>query len=150
DVEIAPGVVIGRGVVLEGKTRIGAGTRIGPYTIVRDSTIGEGCRVEASMIEGATLEDHVRIGPYSHLRPGAYLEKGVEMGNFGEVKNSRLGRGTKMHHFSYVGDAQVGERVNVSAGVITLNYDGVRKHRTEIGDDAFIGTDTLLRAPIKV
>ena len=102
------------------------------------------------MVEGATLEDDVRIGPYSHLRPGAYLEKGVEMGNFGEVKNSRLGKGTKMHHFSYVGDAQVGERVNVSAGVITLNYDGVRKHHTEIGDDAFIGSDSLLRAPVKI
>jgi len=150
DVEIAPDVIIERGSVMEGKTRIGTGTRIGPYTIVRDSTIGEGCRVEASMIEGATLEDEVRIGPYSHLRPGAYLEKGVEMGNFGEVKNSRLGKGTKMHHFSYVGDAQVGQRVNVSAGVITLNYDGVRKNRTEIGDDAFIGSDSLLRAPIKV
>ena len=150
DVELAPDVVIERGSVLEGKTRIGTGTRIGPYTIVRDSTIGEGCRVEASVVEGATMEDDVRIGPYSHLRPGAHLEKGVEMGNFGEVKNSRLGKGTKMHHFSYVGDAQVGERVNVSAGVITLNYDGVRKHRTEIGDDAFIGSDTLLRAPIKV
>jgi len=150
DVEIAPDVVIERGSVLEGKTRIGTGTRIGPYTIVRDSTIGEGCRVEASMVEGATLEDEVRIGPYSHLRPGAYLEKGVEMGNFGEVKNSRLGKGTKMHHFSYVGDAHVGQRVNVSAGVITLNYDGVRKNRTEIGDDAFIGSDSLLRAPIRV
>jgi bifunctional UDP-N-acetylglucosamine pyrophosphorylase/glucosamine-1-phosphate N-acetyltransferase len=150
DVEIAPDVVIERGSVLEGKTRIGTGTRIGPYTIVRDSTIGEGCRVEASMVEGATLEDEVRIGPYSHLRPGAYLEKGVAMGNFGEVKNSRLGKGTKMHHFSYVGDAQVGERVNVSAGVITLNYDGVHKNRTEIGDDAFIGSDSLLRAPIRI
>ncbi len=150
DVEIAPDVVVECGSVLEGKTRIGTGTRIGPYAIVRDTQIGERCRVEASVLEGATLEDDVRIGPYSHLRPGAYLEKGVEMGNFGEVKNSRLGKGTKMHHFSYVGDAHVGERVNVSAGVITLNYDGVRKHRTEIGDDAFIGSDSLLRAPIKV
>jgi bifunctional UDP-N-acetylglucosamine pyrophosphorylase/glucosamine-1-phosphate N-acetyltransferase len=150
DVEIAPDVVIEHGTVLEGKTRIGTGTRIGPYAIVRETTIGERCRVEGSVLEGATLEDDVRIGPYSHLRPGAYLEKGVEMGNFGEVKNSRLGKGTKMHHFSYVGDAQVGQRVNVSAGVITLNYDGVRKNRTEIGDDAFIGSDTLLRAPIRV
>jgi len=150
EVEIAPDVVIERGTVLEGKTRIGSGTRIGPYSIVRDTIIGERCRVEASVHESATLEDDVRIGPYSHLRPGAHLEKGVEMGNFGEVKNARLGKGTKMHHFSYVGDAQVGQRVNISAGVITLNYDGVRKHRTEIGDDAFIGSDTLLRAPIKV
>jgi bifunctional UDP-N-acetylglucosamine pyrophosphorylase/glucosamine-1-phosphate N-acetyltransferase len=117
---------------------------------VRDTIIGERCRVEASVLEGATLEDDVRIGPYSHLRPGAHLEKGVEMGNFGEVKNARLGRGTKMHHFSYVGDAQVGQRVNIGAGTITVNYDGVRKHRTDIGDDAFIGSDSLLRAPIKI
>jgi len=150
DVEIAPDAVIERGSVLEGRTRIGSGTRIGPYAIVRDTTVGERCRVEASVLEGATLEDDVRIGPYSHLRVGAHLEKGVEMGNFGEVKNARLGKGTKMHHFSYVGDALVGQRVNISAGVITLNYDGVRKHRTEIGDDAFIGSDSLLRAPIKV
>ena len=150
DVDIAPDVVIDRGCILEGRTRIGTGTRIGPYTIVRDTRIGERCRVEASVLEGATLEDDVTVGPYSHLRPGAHLEKGVQLGNFGEVKNARLGRGTKMHHFSYVGDAQVGQRVNISAGVITLNYDGVRKHRTEIGDDAFIGSDSLLRAPIKV
>jgi len=150
DVVIEPDVVIERGSVLEGRTHIGTGTRIGPYAIVRDSQVGERCRVEASVLEGATLEDDVTVGPYSHLRPGAHLEKGVQLGNFGEVKNARLGRGTKMHHFSYVGDAQVGQRANISAGVITLNYDGVRKHRTEIGDDAFIGSDTLLRAPIKV
>ncbi|HUG05513.1 MAG: bifunctional UDP-N-acetylglucosamine diphosphorylase/glucosamine-1-phosphate N-acetyltransferase GlmU [Chloroflexota bacterium] len=150
DVAIAPDVVIERGSVLEGRTRIGSGTRIGPYAIVRDTQVGERCRVEASVLEGATLEDDVRIGPYSHLRPGAHLEAGVEMGNFGEVKNARLAKGTKMHHFSYIGDAQVGQRVNIGAGTITLNYDGVRKHRTEIGDDAFIGSDTLLRAPIKV
>jgi bifunctional UDP-N-acetylglucosamine pyrophosphorylase/glucosamine-1-phosphate N-acetyltransferase len=150
DVEIAADAVIERGSILEGRTKIGARTRIGPYSVLRDTTVGADCRVEASVLEGATLEDGVRIGPYSHLRPGAYLERGVEMGNFGEVKNARLRKGTKMHHFSYVGDADVGERVNISAGVITLNYDGVRKHRTEIGDDAFIGSDTLLRAPIKV
>ncbi len=150
DVEIAPDVVIERGCVLEGRTRIGSGTRIGPYAIVRDTQVGARCRVEASVLEGATLEDDVRIGPYSHLRPGAHLEPGVELGNFGEVKSARLGKGTKMHHFSYVGDAQVGQRVNIGAGTITLNYDGIRKNRTEIGDDAFIGSDTLLRAPIKV
>jgi bifunctional UDP-N-acetylglucosamine pyrophosphorylase/glucosamine-1-phosphate N-acetyltransferase len=150
EVELAPDVVIERGSILEGKTTVGTGTRIGPYSILRDATVGANCRVEASVIEGATLEDDVRIGPYSHLRPGAYLERGVEMGNFGEVKASRLGAGTKMHHFSYVGDASVGKRVNISAGVITLNYDGVNKNRTDIGDDAFIGSDTLLRAPVKV
>ena len=150
DVELAPDVVIERGSILEGATKVGAGTRIGPYSILRDSTVGANCRVEASVLEGATLEDEVTIGPYSHLRPGAYLERGVGMGNFGEVKNARLGAGTKMHHFSYIGDAKVGQRVNIGAGTITLNYDGVNKHRTEIGDDAFIGSDTLLRAPVKV
>lgn len=150
EVVLAPDVVVERGTILEGKTRIGAGTRVGPYSIVRDTTVGERCRIEASVLESATLEDDVRIGPFSHLRPGAYLEAGVEMGNFGEVKNARLGSGTKQHHFSYVGDATLGKRVNIGAGTITLNYDGVRKHRTEIGDDAFIGSDTLLRAPVKV
>ena len=150
DVRIAADVVIERGTILEGKTSIGAGSRIGPYAVVRDTTVGERCKVENSTLEGATLEDDVRIGPYSHLRPGAYLERGVEMGNFGEVKNARLKTGTKMHHFSYVGDAEVGQRVNIGAGTITLNYDGVKKNRTVIGDDAFIGSDTLLRAPVTV
>jgi len=150
DVTIAPEAVIERGTILEGKTRIGAGSRIGPYAVLRDTTVGERCTVENSTLEGATLEDEVTIGPYSHLRPGAYLERGVAMGNFGEVKNARLRKGTKMHHFSYVGDADVGERVNIGAGTITLNYDGVRKNRTTIGDDAFIGSDTLLRAPVTV
>jgi bifunctional UDP-N-acetylglucosamine pyrophosphorylase/glucosamine-1-phosphate N-acetyltransferase len=150
DVEIAPDVLVERGTILEGKTRVGAGSRVGPYAVLRDTTVGERCHVENSTLEGATLEDDVTIGPYSHLRPGAYLEKGVEMGNFGEVKNARLRRGTKMHHFSYVGDADVGARVNIGAGTITLNYDGVRKSRTVIGEDAFIGSDTLLRAPVTV
>ncbi|TME25196.1 MAG: UDP-N-acetylglucosamine diphosphorylase/glucosamine-1-phosphate N-acetyltransferase [Chloroflexi bacterium] len=150
DVTIAADVVIERGTILEGKTRIGAGSRVGPYAVMRDTIVGERCTVENSTLEGATLEEDVRIGPYSHLRPGAYLERGVQMGNFGEVKNARLRKDTKMHHFSYVGDADVGERVNIGAGTITLNYDGVRKNRTTIGDDAFIGSDTLLRAPVTV
>src|SRR5207237_6370839 len=139
-----------RATSLEGKTSIGAGSRVGPYAVLRDTTVGERCRVENSTPEGATLEDEVGSGAYAHLRPGAYLERGVQMGNFGEVKNARLGTGTKMHHFSYVGDAEVGQRVNIGAGTITLNYDGVKKNRTVIGDDAFIGSDTLLRAPVTV
>jgi bifunctional UDP-N-acetylglucosamine pyrophosphorylase/glucosamine-1-phosphate N-acetyltransferase len=151
DVELATDVVIERGSILEGKTKVGAGTRIGPYSILRDTTVGANCKVEASVLEGATLEDDVRIGPFSHLRPGAYLEKGVEMGNYGEVKAARLGAGTKMHHFGYIGDASVGKRVNIGAGTITMNYTAKRtKERTEIGDDAFIGSDSLLRAPVRV
>jgi bifunctional UDP-N-acetylglucosamine pyrophosphorylase/glucosamine-1-phosphate N-acetyltransferase len=151
DVELAPDVVIERGSILEGKTKVGGGTRIGPYSILRDATVGANCKVEASVLEGATLEDDVRIGPFSHLRPGAYLEQGVEMGNYGEVKAARLGAGTKMHHFGYIGDASVGKRVNIGAGTITMNYTAKRtKERTEIGDDAFIGSDSLLRAPVRV
>jgi len=149
-VRIAADAVIERGCVLEGTTVIGADSRIGPYSVLRDSTVGARCVVEASVLEGATCEDDVRIGPFSHLRPGAYLEQGVGMCNFGEVKAARLRKGTKMHHFSYVGDADVGERVNIGAGAITMNYDGVNKHRTTIGNDAFIGSDTLLRAPITI
>lgn len=149
-VRIAADAVIERGCVLEGATAIGADSRVGPYSILRDTTVGARCVVEASVLEGATLEDDVRVGPYSHLRPGAYLEQGVGLGNFGEVKAARLRKGTKMHHFSYVGDADVGERVNIGAGTITMNYDGVGKHRTTIGNDAFIGSDTLLRAPITI
>lgn len=150
DVIIEPDVTIERGTILEGRTRIGSGSRVGPYAILRDTTVGADCRIEASVLEGAVCEDGVRVGPFSHLRPGAYLERGVEMGNFGEVKASRLGAGTKMHHFSYIGDAALGKNVNIGAGTITLNYDGANKNRTEIGDDAFIGSDTLLRAPVKV
>lgn len=149
-VRIAADATIERGCVLEGATVVGADTRIGPYSILRDTTVGARCVVEASVLEGATLEDDARVGPFSHLRPGAYLEHGVEMGNFGEVKAARLRTGTKMHHFSYVGDADVGERVNIGAGTITMNFDGANKHRTTIGNDAFIGSDTLLRAPITI
>ena len=149
-VRVAADAVIERGCVLEGLSVIGADTRVGPYSILRDTIVGARCIVEASVLEGATLEDDVRIGPFSHLRPGAYLEQGVGMGNFGEVKAARLRKGTKMHHFSYIGDADVGERVNIGAGTITMNYDGANKHRTTIGNDAFIGSDTLLRAPITI
>jgi bifunctional UDP-N-acetylglucosamine pyrophosphorylase/glucosamine-1-phosphate N-acetyltransferase len=101
-------------------------------------------------VEDSTLEDEVDVGPYAHLRNKAHLAAGVHMGNFGEVKNSYLGPGTKMGHFSYLGDAQVGENVNIGAGTITCNYDGKRKHPTQIGDNAFIGSDTMLVAPVNI
>ena len=103
------------------------------------------------MVEFARMDDGANIGPYGHLRKGAHLMEDVHMGNFGEVKNATLGRGTKMGHFSYIGDATIGENVNIGAGTITMNFsaDG-KKHRTEIGDNAFIGSDSLLRAPITI
>lgn len=150
DVVIGPDTVIQPNTFLEGKTSIGAECRIGPNTVIRDSTLGERCIVFASVLEGSTLEEGVDVGPFAHLRKGAHLAAGVHMGNFGEIKNSYLGPGTKMGHFSYVGDATIGSKVNIGAGTITCNYDGKRKHRTEIEDGAFIGSDTMLVAPLRV
>jgi bifunctional UDP-N-acetylglucosamine pyrophosphorylase/glucosamine-1-phosphate N-acetyltransferase len=136
--------------MITGRTRIGSSCRIGPGTTIDSSLLGNDCIVRNSALEEATLEDGVRVGPFSHLRPGAHLARNVRMGNFGEVKNSYIGPETDMHHFSYVGDATVGERVNIGAGTITCNYDGVRKNHTTIGDGASIGSDTMLVAPVTV
>jgi bifunctional UDP-N-acetylglucosamine pyrophosphorylase/glucosamine-1-phosphate N-acetyltransferase len=133
---------------LWGDTSIGQACVIGPNTVIRDSSLGDRCEVFGSVVEGATVEDDVDIGPFGHLRKGAYLESGVHMGNFGEIKNSRLRRGVKMGHFSYIGDADIGEETNIGAGTITCNYDGVRKHKTTLGKGVFIGSDTMLVAPV--
>jgi len=135
---------------LEGETIIGKQCSLGPNSFIRASVVGDRCNIFMSMMEGATLEEEVDIGPFAHLRQGAYLCRGVHMGNFGEVKNSTLGPGVKMGHFSYVGDTKIGENSNVSAGVITCNYDGKKKHETEIGENVFIGSDTMLVAPLRV
>lgn len=149
-VEIGMDTIILPGTMISGATRIGSSCRIGPGTVIENSTIGDGCIVRQSVLEETTFEDGVSIGPFGHCRPGAYLARNVRMGNFGEVKNSYIGPETDMHHFSYVGDATLGERVNIGAGTITCNYDGVRKNRTIIGDGAFIGSDTMLVAPVTV
>ena len=149
-VEIAQDVTLEPNVVLRGRTRIGRDTVIGAGSQIFDSVVGERCRVWASVLESAQVEDDVAIGPFSHLRPGASIGRGAELGNFAEVKQSRLGPGSKQHHFSYIGDAEVGAGVNIGAGTITANYDGREKHRTVIGDGAFIGSDTILRAPVNV
>lgn len=149
-VEIGPDSVMLPGTMITGKTRIGSFCRIGPGTTIDNSVLGDGCVVLNSALEDATLEEGVRMGPFSHCRPGAHLARNVRMGNFGEVKNSYVGPETDMHHFSYLGDATVGEHVNIGAGTITVNYDGVRKNRTTIGDEASIGSDTMLVAPVTV
>lgn len=150
EVEIGMDTVILPGTMISGRTRIGASCRIGPGTTIENSILGDRCVVRQSVLEGTTFEEGVTIGPFSHCRPGAYLARNVRMGNFGEVKNSYVGSETDIHHFSYVGDATVGEQVNIGAGVVTANYDGVRKNRTTIGARAFIGSDTMLVAPINV
>ncbi len=153
---IEPGVTLGQdtilwpGTYLHGSTQVGAGCVIGPNTIIRDTLVGDNCTLLSSVLECAVLEDHVEMGPYCHLRKGAYLSRGVHMGNFGEVKNSTLGPGVKMGHFSYMGDATVGADVNIGAGTITCNFDGTHKFSTEIGEGAFIGSDTMLVAPVKI
>jgi bifunctional UDP-N-acetylglucosamine pyrophosphorylase/glucosamine-1-phosphate N-acetyltransferase len=149
-VEIGLDTVIHPNTYLRGMTRIGEGCSIGPNCFVVDTTIGDRCEIIFSETENAILEDDVDIGPFAHLRKGAHLAQGVHMGNYGEVKNSYLGPGTKMGHFSYIGDANIGPGVNIGAGVITANYDGTNKHRTEIGAGAFIGSDSMLIAPLKI
>lgn len=151
---IEPSVKIGRdtilypGTYLRGNTIIGEGCQIGPNTIIEDTSVAENCHILASVLEGAMVEKGVGMGPFCHLRKGAHLAEGVHMGNFGEVKSSYLGPGVKMGHFSYIGDATIGANVNIGAGTITCNFDGVHKNKTEIGADVFIGSDTMLVAPV--
>ncbi|HEY5671716.1 MAG TPA: bifunctional UDP-N-acetylglucosamine diphosphorylase/glucosamine-1-phosphate N-acetyltransferase GlmU [Anaerolineales bacterium] len=153
---IEPGVHIGTDTTiwpntyLQGNTEIGENSVIGPNAVLRNTRVGDGCKVLASVLEDAVLEDDVDVGPFGHLRRGAHLAQGVHMGNFGEVKDSYLGPGTKMGHFSYVGNATIGPKVNIGAGTVTCNYDGEKKSPTEIGAGAFIGSDTMLVAPIKI
>lgn len=152
DAEVAIGrdSVILPGCLLQGATTVGARAVIGPYAHIVAGAIGDGCRVAQSVIEQARMDEGSEIGPFGHLRSGAHLGAGVHMGNFGEVKNSYLAPGVKMGHFSYIGDAQIGENVNIGAGTITCNYDGKRKQPTHIGDNVFIGSDTMLVAPVTI
>ena len=149
-VSIGQDTVILPNTMLLGSTSIGSGCEVGPGSVVRDSTIGDDCRVISSAMEEAVMESGVDIGPYSHLRPGAHLESGVHIGNYVEVKESRFAAGAVMGHFGYIGDASIGANVNVGAGTVTCNYDGKDKHRSVVEKDAFVGCDTMLVAPVTV
>jgi bifunctional UDP-N-acetylglucosamine pyrophosphorylase/glucosamine-1-phosphate N-acetyltransferase len=149
-VTFATDVTLEPNVILRGATAIGEGTTIGAGSQIVDSTIGANCMVWASIVEQSIVEDGASVGPFSHLRPGSHVGRAAEFGNFAELKGTRLGRGVKQHHMSYLGDAEVGDETNVGAGTITANYDGRRKHRTTIGERVFLGVDTMLRAPITV
>lgn len=150
DVVIGQDTLVLPNTMLLGNTVVGSDCEVGPGSVVKNSTIGDGCRVTSSALEEAILEAGVNIGPFSHLRPGAHLESGVHIGNFVEVKESRFAAGSVMGHFGYVGDADIGADVNVGAGTVTCNYDGKDKHRTVVEKDAFIGCDTMLVAPVTV
>ncbi|WP_018461405.1 bifunctional UDP-N-acetylglucosamine diphosphorylase/glucosamine-1-phosphate N-acetyltransferase GlmU [Thermus oshimai] len=150
-VELAPDVTLGPGVVLKGKTRVGEGCEVGAYSVLEDTVLEPGARVlPHSVLQGAHLEVGADAGPFARLRPGAVLKRGAHVGNFVEVKNSVLHEGVKAGHLAYLGDAEVGAGANIGAGVITANYDGKRKHRTEIGEGAFIGSNSVLVAPVRI
>lgn len=149
--ECGTDVLIDVGCVFEGSVTVASGTKIGPYCVIRNSVIGKGVVIHAyTHIDGAKVGQQSIIGPYARLRPGADLANEVHIGNFVEVKNSKIASNSKANHLAYIGDSIVGARVNIGAGTITCNYDGVNKHQTIIEDDVFIGSDTQLVAPVRV
>lgn len=151
DVEIGADTVIEPYVQLLGKTRIGSACRVRSYSVVRDSEIGDGAVIRPGcVIEQAQVGAGAVLGPYSHLRPGSEIGEGAHVGNFVETKNIKLGKGSKANHLTYLGDAEIGAGVNIGAGTITCNYDGLHKHKTLIDDGVFIGSDATLVAPVRV
>lgn len=151
EVRAGPGVMIDINVILEGKVDLGEDVTIGPNCVIKDAVIEAGSEIRANtIIDGAQVGAGSIVGPFARLRPGAELARSVHIGNFVEVKKSRLGEGTKANHLAYLGDATIGADVNVGAGTITCNYDGVNKHETRIGDGAFIGTNASLVAPVEI
>jgi len=149
-VEIGQDARIEPWTILEGATVIAQDAVIGPNTHVRGSRIGPRTRVWSSVVEESTVAEDVQIGPFAHLRPGSEVGPRCRIGNFAEIKKSRLGAGTQQHHFSYLGDAEIGENVNVGAGTITANFDGTAKHQTVVGDGVSLGVDTMLVAPVTI
>lgn len=153
---IDAGVTIGRDTIIHpftiirGQTRIGSRCLIGPSAQIYDSAIGDDCTIGSSVLEQCHLGNNITVGPFNHLRPGTHLGDGVKVGNFAEIKNTRIEQGSKVSHHSYLGDAEIGRNVNIGAGVVTVNYDGRQKHKTVIADEAFIGCNVNLVAPVQV
>jgi bifunctional UDP-N-acetylglucosamine pyrophosphorylase/glucosamine-1-phosphate N-acetyltransferase len=151
EVEVEPDTVIEPFVQLLGRTRIGSGCLIRSYSVIENCTLGNSVLIRQScVLAESTIADDAKIGPFAHLRPGSEIGEEAHVGNFVEVKNSRLGKGVKASHLTYLGDAEVGEGTNIGAGVITCNYDGVNKNATHIGKNAFVGSDSTLVAPVTV
>jgi bifunctional UDP-N-acetylglucosamine pyrophosphorylase / glucosamine-1-phosphate N-acetyltransferase len=149
-VELAQDVTLEANVRLRGRTRIGEGSVIGSGSDIVDTVVGRDTRIDSSVVEASVVGDEVRIGPFSHVRPGSTIGNRVKMGNYAEIKNTRLGDDVQQHHMSYLGDADVGARTNVGAGTITANYDGRLKHKTRIGEHVFLGVDSMLVAPLEI
>ena len=138
------------GTHLLGATVVGRECELGPAALLRNMRVGDRCTIGGSTLEGSTLADGVSVGPYCHVRPGSTIEANAHLGNYAELKASRIGARTKVGHFSYLGDADVGADVNIGAGTITANYDGKNHHRTTVGDGAFVGSDSMLVAPVAI
>ncbi len=149
-VTVGAGTVLLPGTILRGKTVVGEHCEIGPNTMVTNCQIGDRVSINASQCNDSQVEDDTTIGPFAYLRPGCHVGKGVKVGDFVEVKNSHIGDGTKISHLTYVGDSDVGEGVNFGCGTVTVNYDGIAKHRCTIEDGAFLGCNTNLVAPVTV
>lgn len=149
-VKVGGGTVILPGTILRGETVIGAGCEIGPNTMIRDCVIGNRVTVNASQLNESTVDDGTTVGPFAYVRPNCHVGKDVKVGDFVELKNSTIGDGTKISHLTYVGDTDAGSHINFGCGTVTVNYDGTAKFRTTIGDNAFIGCNTNLVAPVKI
>ena len=147
---IAPGVTLLPGTILRGHTAIGSGCEIGPNAMVRDCIVGKDTTINASQVNESTIGSHTTVGPFTYVRPNCRIGDHCRVGDFVEVKNSVIGDGTKISHLTYVGDSDVGRRVNFGCGTVTTNYDGHKKFRCTIGDDAFLGCNTNLIAPVTV
>jgi bifunctional UDP-N-acetylglucosamine pyrophosphorylase/glucosamine-1-phosphate N-acetyltransferase len=150
DVKIGRDTIIHADAYISGSTIIGKNSEIGPMVTICDSHIGDNVKIRISSIEDSKIDNECVVGPFSHLRPGVHLKKGAKVGNFVEIKKSVIGEDSKVNHLSYIGDATLGKVVNIGAGTITCNFDGTKKHKTFIGDGAFIGSDSILVAPVKI
>ena len=150
DLSLGSDIVIEPNTAIGGATVIGSGTRIGPNCRIYGATIGESAQITESVVLDSSIGDHAVVGPFAHLRDGARLANDVAIGNFVEVKDSKLERGVKARHLAYLGDAEIGEGTNIGAGSITCNFDGQKKHKTKIGKRVKIGSDTTLVAPVEV
>jgi bifunctional UDP-N-acetylglucosamine pyrophosphorylase/glucosamine-1-phosphate N-acetyltransferase len=151
EVEVAPGTLIEPFAQLLGRTQVGANCRIRSFSVVENCTLGDGVQIlQSCVLEDSVISNGARIGPFTHLRPGSEVGEDAHVGNFVEMKKSRLGKGAKANHLTYLGDAEIGDAANIGAGTITCNYDGVNKNVTRIGKGAFVGSDTTLVAPVTV
>lgn len=149
-VEIEKDATIMPSTIIKGRTKIGSGCVLGPFSYIEDSKIDKNVEIRASFVYGAEIADDVKIGPYSHIRRETKVGKSARIGNFSEIKKSIIGENSKVSHLSYIGDSQLGKNINIGAGTITCNYDGKNKHKTEIGDYTFVGSNTNLIAPVRI